>query len=97
MRVEVSEEAAALVLRRGGTLWVWAARPALCCGGTPFVMKASTEPPADLSGFARAPTDGLDVRFRAPGGRCPDVLEIAVHGRRQPRVEAYWDGCLIMM
>jgi hypothetical protein len=40
---------------------------------------------------------GIDVLFRAPGGRCPDVLEVAIHGRRNPRVEAYWDGCLVMM
>jgi hypothetical protein len=29
----------------------------------------------------------------APAGRMPDALEIGVHGRRHPRVEAYWDGC----
>jgi len=27
------------------------------------------------------------------GGRVPDMLEIGLHGRRRPRVEAYWDGC----
>jgi hypothetical protein len=25
------------------------------------------------------------------------VLEIGLHGRRRPRVEAYWDGCLMAM
>jgi hypothetical protein len=25
------------------------------------------------------------------------VLEIGLHGRRRPRVEAYWDGCLIAL
>ncbi len=97
MRVEVSGEAAALVAGQGGTLWVWASRPPMCCGGTPAVLKASTAPPADRSGFARVPADGMDVRFRPPGGRCPDVLQVDVHGRRHPRVEAYWDGCLIVM
>ena len=48
---------------------------------------------AGLSGFSPAHADGLEVWFRAPAGRIPDVLEIGVRGRRHPRVEAYWDGC----
>jgi hypothetical protein len=44
------------------------------------------------SSFAGA-AGGLQVWFRAPAGRMPDVLEIGVRGRRHPRVEAYWDGC----
>ena len=47
----------------------------------------------ELSGFSPAHADGLEVWFRAPAGRMPDVLEIGVRGRRHPRVEAYWDGC----
>jgi hypothetical protein len=56
-------------------------------------MHAATVPPAGLSGFSPAHADGLEVWFRAPAGRMPDVLEIGVRGRRHPRVEAYWDGC----
>jgi hypothetical protein len=97
MRVQVSDEAAQFVRERGGTLWVWAERPRFCCGGTPALMKASTRLPAEPGSFVQAPAGGLDIRFRAPGGRFPEVLEIALHGRRQPRVEAYWDGCLLMM
>ena len=37
---------------------------------------------------------GLEVWCRIPGGRRPDVLEIALRGKRRPRVEAYWDGCI---
>ena len=37
---------------------------------------------------------GLELWFLAPAGTRPDVLEIALHGRRRPHVEAYWDGCL---
>jgi hypothetical protein len=40
---------------------------------------------------------GLEIWFRAPAGRVPDVLEIGLRGRRRPRVEAYWDGCLIAL
>ena len=97
MRVRVSPDAAAFVTARGGTVWVWARRPPMCCNGTPAVMRASTSPPADPAGFATVATDGIEVLFRAPGGRYPDVLEVALHGRRSPRVEAYWDGCLLMM
>jgi hypothetical protein len=36
----------------------------------------------------------LEVWYRIPGGRRPDVLEIGVRGKRRPHVEAYWDGCI---
>jgi hypothetical protein len=94
MRIEVSPEAARFVSVRGGQLWVWSARPKVCCAGTPSYMHAATEEPPGLSGFRRVRAAGLDVWFRAPAGRLPDVLDVALRGRRRPRVEAYWDGCL---
>jgi hypothetical protein len=97
MRVDVSDAAATYIRERGGTVWVWAQRPRMCCGGTPPQMKASTWPPVDPASFTRLRAGGIDIRFRAPGRRFPDVLEIAMHGKRQPRVEAYWDGCLLVM
>jgi hypothetical protein len=93
MRVDVSPEAADLVRERGGRLWVWAARPRVCCWGTPAYMHASTEPPPGLAGFSSVSDGDVEILFRAAAGRIPDVLEIGVHGRRRPRVEAYWDGC----
>jgi hypothetical protein len=73
--------------------------PAVCCWGTPAYMHAATEPPAGLSGFSAVPSAeaGLEIWFRAPAGRSPDVLEIGIRGRRRPRVEAYWDGCLFAL
>jgi hypothetical protein len=97
MRVEVSQEAAEFVAAQGGVLWVWPHRPPMCCNGTPFGMRTSVSPPRDPTGFTRISAAGIYVLFRAPGGRSPDVLEVAMHGRRNPRIEAYWDGCLIMM
>jgi hypothetical protein len=100
MRVEVSPEAARLLRELGGRLWVWAARPRLCCGGTPAYMHAATEPPSGVSGFRLVPQtgqDGVEVFFRAPASGVPDVLEIGLHGRRRPRVEAYWDGCRFVL
>jgi hypothetical protein len=97
MRVDVSAEAGDFVRGRGGRLWVWAACPRVCCWGTPAYMHAATVPPPRLSGFSRVPSAGLEIWFRAPAGRVPDVLEIGLRGRRRPRVEAYWDGCLIAL
>ena len=93
MRLDVSPGAAGLVRARGGRLWVWAARPRVCCWGTPAYMHAATGRPPDLSGFSLVSHAGVETWFRAPAGRVPDVLEIGLRGRRRPRVEAYWDGC----
>jgi hypothetical protein len=93
MRVEVSPAAAGFVAERGGRLWVWAARPQLCCWTTPAYMHAATEQPAGVPGFGPVPAPGLHLWFRPPAGRLPSVLEIGLHGRRRPRIEAYWEGC----
>ncbi len=61
------------------------------------MMHAATEPPAGLTGFAPVAAAPLEIWFRAPGERRPDVLEIGLAGRRRARVEAYWDGCLMAM
>jgi len=97
MRLEVSPEAAGFVVERGGRLWVWAARPRMCCWGTPAYMYAATVEPPGITGFQPVLGTELEIWFRAPGGRVPDVLEIGLHGKRRPRVEAYWDGCRTML
>jgi hypothetical protein len=109
VRVQVSSEAADFVSARGGRLWVWAERPAMCCGGSPAWMHAATAAPDGKTGFARVPDEAIDLPearalgsrlqlfFRGTGGMSPDVLEIAVEGRRHPKVAAYWDGCLMAM
>ena len=79
---------------RGGRLWVWAAHPRRCCAGVPAYMHAATTPPPGRTGFVPVDAPGLELWFLAPAGTRPDVLEIALRGRRRPRVEAYWDGCL---
>jgi hypothetical protein len=97
LRIEMSREAVEFIRAHGGKLWVWAARPKMCCGGTPAYMHAATEPPLGVHGFEPVPSADVDVRFRAPGGRMPEFLEVAIHGKRHPRVEAYWEGCLIAL
>jgi hypothetical protein len=99
MRADVSTEAGEFVRGHGGQLWVWASHPAMCCAGAPAYMHAATEPPAGLSGFRAVPCAeaGLQIWFRAGNGRFPDVLVIGIRGRRRPRIEAYWDGCLFAL
>jgi hypothetical protein len=97
VRVDVSPEAAEFVRGQGGKLWVWAAHPRGCCSGTPAYMHAATTQADDVSGFVSVPTTSLDIWFRGPVGQQPDVLEIGMHGKRHPRVEAYWDGCLFAL
>jgi len=94
VRVEVSPEAAEFVRGQGGRLWVWAARPRVCCWGTPAYLFTATEAPSDLDGFRPAGVGGLEVWYRIRGDRRPDVLEIELRGKRRPHVEAYWDGCV---
>jgi hypothetical protein len=97
MRVTVTSEAAEFVRARGGGVWVWAAHPRMCCSGAPAWMHAATQPPAGLSGFRPVAGDDVQVWFRGVGALRPDVLEIGLRGGRRPRVEAYWDGCLMAM
>jgi hypothetical protein len=97
MLVKISTDAVGLVLASGGRLWVWAAHPRMCCSGAPAWMHAATEPPPGLSGFSRVPAEGVEIWFRGVGDHRPDVLEIGLRGTRRPRVEAYWDGCLMAM
>ena len=97
VRVDVSGEAADFVRARGGQVWVWSAAPRLRCGGMAAMMRAATEPPPGITGFAPVASVPLEGWVRAPGGRQPDVLEIGLGGRRRDRVEAYWDGCLMAM
>ena len=97
MRVEASPEAVRQVLAEGGVIWVWAAYPRFCCSGTPAYMHAAISRPHTDLPFRRVPHPNLEIWFRAPAGREPAVLEIGMHGRRSPKVEAYWDGCLIAL
>jgi len=101
MRVVVSDDAAEFVIARGGQIWVWAVRPKMCCAGAPALMHAATTPPDRVTGFGQladpASPAGITVYFRGPGGTRPDVLEIAIEGKRRPKVAAYWDGCLMAM
>jgi hypothetical protein len=97
VQVQISCEAADFVRDRGGALWVWAAHARICCSGSPAWMHAATAPPVAPTGFVPVAADGVQVWFRGVGNLRPDVLEIGLRGTRRPRIEAYWDGCLMAM
>jgi hypothetical protein len=82
MRVDVSPEAAGLVLPAWrAAVGLGAPEPRVCCTGTPAYMHAATERPPGLPGFSLVPHAGVEIWFRAPAGRVPDVLEIGVRGQ----------------
>ena len=97
MRIEASPAAVGHVMAAGGALWVWAAYPKRCCASAPAYLHAATSKPPGNLPFRPVQHPELDIWFRAPGGREPDVLEIDVRGHRNPKVEAYWDGCLFAL
>ena len=100
VRVDISAAAADYIASSGGQVWVWASRPRMCCAGSPAWMHAAVTAPDGLTGFRQLSADaapGLTVYFRTVGGQQPDVLELDMEGRRQQKVAAYWDGCLMAM
>jgi hypothetical protein len=96
VRVRTTPEAADLIVRSGGQLFVWATDHR-CCGGRLTTLEAATERPesrrgtVDAFGLVRA--EGFTL-FVATGARAPDELVLEARGRRRPRVRAYWDGCV---
>jgi hypothetical protein len=60
-------------------------------------MHAAIQQPRGVVGFTRLPVAGMELWFRIPAGAPPEVLEIGMRGKRRPRVEAYWDGCVFAL
>jgi hypothetical protein len=81
-----------LIRARGGRIYVWTYAPK-CCSGNVTYLATGTEPEPDRT-FHRIDADGFELFF-APGRmNPPDSLVLDVKGRRNRRVEAYWDGCV---
>ena len=94
----MSNDAVGFVHGRGGELWVWAAHARMCCSGSPGVDARRNRAAGRPVRVRQVPADGgVRVWFRGVGDLLPDVLEIGLRGSRRPRVEAYWDGCLMAM
>jgi hypothetical protein len=90
MRVVASPEAVRRVQDEGGKLFVWA-RPARCCAGRITYLEAATEAPERE--FRAVGHDGFEVFLDASLARTPEELHVELHGRRRPRLAAYWNGC----
>jgi hypothetical protein len=95
MKVTMTPEATAFILRRGGQLYVWADRKR-CCRATAFVQ-ASTEAPKVPGEFRTIEIQGFQLLLRPAGGTLPDELEVELRGRRHPKVRAYWNGCAFVV
>ena len=74
----------------GGKLFV-RTRTTRCCHGPLTFLETATEQPAGE--FRQVGGDGFEVFLDARMTRVPDELHVELHGRRHPRLAAYWDGC----
>jgi len=91
MEVIAEPTVAAFAQEQGGRLYVWTRR-LRCCGKVTF-LEAASDPPPDRH-FRPIEVEGFELWFSAPGFEPPDELHLEVRGRRKPRVEAYWNGCV---
>jgi len=93
MDVTISDNAKNYVIDRGGTVYVRTTHNR-CCSGTLTKFDITTDEPADSDRFSTWNANGVDVRYLTGSGSSPNELSIDLKGRRRPRLEAYWDGCL---
>jgi len=91
MKVIAPPAVASFAREHGGRMFVWTKR-LRCCAKVTF-LQASSEPP-DERPFRRVDAEGFELWLSAPGFEPPDELHLEVRGRRKPRVEAYWNGCV---
>ena len=90
MRVIASPQVVHRVQSEGGKLFVWA-RSTRCCSGTLMFLEAATKAPEGE--FRAVGGDGFEVLLDTRLARTPDELHVELHGRRRPRLAAYWNGC----
>jgi len=95
MRVVASAAAASRVEEQGGRLFVWPRTSAGCCRGRLTYLEAATEAPPGV--FRRVGGDSFEVFLDARMRRAPDELHVELHGRRHPRLAAYWNGCAYVL
>jgi len=90
MRVVASSQAVQRVQGEGGKLFVWG-KSVRCCSGKLTYLEAATEAPERE--FRPVGGDGFEVFLDARLARVPEELHVELHGRRRPRLAAYWNGC----
>jgi hypothetical protein len=94
MRVVASAEAVRRVQDEGGKLFV-RARVRRCCSGRVTYLDASTSAPDGE--FRPVGGDGIEVFLDTRLARPPEELHVELHGRRRPRLAAYWNGCAYVL
>ena len=96
MKVVVADpEVAELVRERGGRLYVWATTRRCCSGGMTY-LSTSTEPPRDHA-FRPIHTEGFEIWFDIGHREAPDELVLDARGWRRRRVDAFWNGCALVL
>jgi len=90
MRVIAAPDVVDRVETEGGKLYVWA-RSTRCCSGRLTFLEAATEAPARE--FRAVGGDGFEVFLDSRLAPLPEELHVELHGRRRPRLAAYWNGC----
>ena len=90
MRLVAAHGVAERVRQDGGRLFVWP-KTAGCCRSRVTYLKVATAAPPGV--FRRVAGDGFEVFLDARLRHAPEELHVELHGRRRPRLAAYWNGC----
>ena len=90
MRVIAAPEVVQRVRAEGGKLFVWPRSTRCCAGRLTFLETATRAPEGE---FRAVGADGFEVFLDSRLARTPAELHVELHGRRRPRLAAYWDGC----
>lgn len=99
MDIVASDELVAYVRARGGRVHVWLDR-ARCCSGAITYLGAGVGAPGPSRWtdtphrFRPFPADGFEVLLDPGRLQPPAELHLELKGRRRPRIEAYWNGCI---
>lgn len=94
MDVIANEDVTEFVQDLGGRLFVWA-DPHRCCRGGVTLLRASARAPGTRE-FRQHDVDGFELWFDPGRKSPPDELHLEVKGWRKKRVEAYWNGCVLV-
>lgn len=90
----ISASAREFVAERGGRVFVHSHHYRCCSSGSTTMLDVSTTAPTTLQGYETIECDGVSVNYAGGASGAPRELSIELRGRRRPRLEAYWDGCL---
>ena len=91
VRVDASEEVRAYLRERGGRLFVWTSAHWECQHRITTLEADTDRPPYEDAHFERVYSGDFEVFLDMGSWRRPDMLELALRGRRR-KIAAYWNG-----